>query len=179
MFNFPPEVLKRAEKIKLLLLDVDGVLTDGGIIITGEGEEIKIFSVLDGMGIKLLQKAGVEVGILSGRFSPVMKHRSKELGIDLLCQGELAKLPAFERILKERALKEEEVAYVGDDWLDIPILKRVGLAIGVPNAWPPVNDFVHYVTKKEGGKGAVREVCDLLLTAKGLWEKFLQEYLSF
>ncbi|MGC8965181.1 MAG: KdsC family phosphatase [Caldimicrobium sp.] len=177
MFNFPGDVLKRAEKIKLLLLDVDGVLTDGGIIITGDGEEIKIFSVLDGMGIKLLQKAGVEVGILSGRFSPVMKHRSKELGIDLLYQGELAKLPAFEKILKEKELKVEEVAYMGDDWLDIPILKRVGLAIGVPNAWPPVNNYVHYITKKEGGKGAVREVCDLILMAKGLWEKFLKEYL--
>jgi 3-deoxy-D-manno-octulosonate 8-phosphate phosphatase (KDO 8-P phosphatase) len=129
------------------------------------------------MGIKLLQKAGVEVGILSGRFSPVMKHRSKELGIDLLYQGELAKLPAFEKILKEKELKVEEVAYMGDDWLDIPILKRVGLAIGVPNAWPPVNNYVHYITKKEGGKGAVREVCDLILMAKGLWEKFLKEYL--
>ncbi|MGC9108644.1 MAG: KdsC family phosphatase [Caldimicrobium sp.] len=177
MFNFPRDVIKRAEKIKLLLLDVDGVLTDGGIIITGDGEEIKIFSVLDGMGIKLLQKAGVEVGILSGRFSPVMKHRSKELGIDLLYQGELAKLPAFEKILKEKELKVEEVAYMGDDWLDIPILKRVGLAIGVPNAWPPVNNYVHYITKKEGGKGAVREVCDLILMAKGLWDRFLKEYL--
>jgi len=178
VWDFPAELLKRAEKIRLLLLDVDGILTDGGIILTGEGEEIKVFSVLDGMGIKLLQKAGLEVGILSGRFSPVMKHRALELGIDLLYQGELAKVPAFERILQERSLKEEEVAYAGDDWLDIPILKRVGLAIGVPNAWPPVNDYVHYVTKKEGGKGAVREICDLLLTAKGLWSKFLEAYLS-
>lgn len=178
MFNFPADVLNRAEKVRLLLLDVDGVLTDGGIIITGEGEEIKIFSVLDGMGIKLLQRAGVEVGILSGRFSPVMKHRSEELGIELLYQGELAKVPAFERILEEQGLREEEVAYMGDDWLDIPILKRVGLAIGVPNAWPPVNNYVHYITQKEGGKGAVREVCDLILTAKGLWDKYLEGYLS-
>jgi len=178
VLEFPPEVLKRAEKVKLLLLDVDGVLTDGGIIITGEGEEIKVFSVVDGMGIKLLQRAGVEVGILSGRFSPVTKHRALELGIELLYQGELAKVPAFEKILKEKGLREEEVAYAGDDWLDIPILKRVGLAIGVPNAWPPVNQFVHYVTKREGGKGAVREICDLILTAKGLWSKFLDSYLS-
>jgi len=177
VLEFPPEVLERAEKIKLLLLDVDGILTDGGIIITGEGEEIKVFSVVDGMGIKLLQRAGVEVGILSGRFSPVTKHRAFELGIELLYQGELAKVPAFEKILRERGLREEEVAYAGDDWLDIPILKRVGLAIGVPNAWPPVNQFVHYVTKREGGKGAVREICDLILTAKGLWSKFLDSYL--
>jgi len=178
VLEFPPEVLKRAEKVKLLLLDVDGVLTDGGIIITGEGEEIKVFSVVDGMGIKLLQRAGVEVGILSGRFSPVTKHRAFELGIELLYQGELAKVPAFEKILKEKGLREEEIAYAGDDWLDIPILKRVGLAIGVPNAWPPVNQFVHYVTKRGGGKGAVREICDLILIAKGLWSKFLDSYLS-
>ncbi len=177
MWNFPPEVLEKAKRIKLLLLDVDGVLTDGGIILTGEGDEIKMFSVLDGMGIKLLQRAGVEVGILSGRHSPVIKHRAAELGISLVYQGELAKVPAFEKILRETGLTPEEVAYAGDDWLDIPLLKRVGLALGVPNAWPPVNDYVHYVTTKEGGKGAVREICDLLLTAKGLWTKFLKEYL--
>ncbi|MFN3406284.1 MAG: KdsC family phosphatase [Caldimicrobium sp.] len=177
MKSFPPDVLERAKKIKLLLLDVDGVLTDGGIIITGEGEEIKIFSVQDGMGIKLLQKAGVEVGILSGRHSPVVIYRAKELGIELIYQGELAKVPAFEKILKEKGLTPEEVAFAGDDWLDIPLLKRVGLSIGVPNAWPPVNNYVHYVTEREGGKGAVREICDLILTAKGLWETFLKEYL--
>lgn len=178
MLTFPGEVLIRAKPIRLLLLDVDGVLTDGGIIITGEGEEIKVFSVLDGTGIKLLQKAGVEVGILSGRFSSAVKHRAKELGIDLVFQGELAKVPAYEKILKERNLRDEEVAYMGDDWLDIPILRRVGLAIGVPNGWPPVNDFVHYVTAKEGGKGAVREICELILKAKGLWESYLQYYTS-
>lgn len=177
MWNFPSKVLERAKKIKLLLLDVDGVLTDGGIILTGDGDEIKVFSVLDGMGIKLLQNAGVEVGILSGRHSSVVIHRAKELGIELLYQGELVKLHAFEKILKEKGLTAEEVAYAGDDWLDIPLLKRVGLAIGVPNAWPPVNDFVHYITTKEGGKGAVREICELILTAKGLWDTFLKNYL--
>lgn len=178
MWEIPPEVLERASHIKLLLLDVDGVLTDGGIIINGEGDEIKVFSVLDGMGIKLLQRAGVEVGILSGRFSPVVKHRAKELGIELVYQGELAKLPAYEKILKKKGLKDHEVAYAGDDWLDIPILRRVGLALGVPNGWPPVNQYVHYVTKREGGKGAVREICELILKGKNLWENFLEEYLS-
>lgn len=178
MLEFPPEVLERAKPIRLLLLDVDGVLTDGGIILTGEGEEIKIFSVVDGMGIKLLQRAGVEVGILSGRFSPVVKHRALELDIELVYQGELAKVPAFEKILLERNLRPEEVAYAGDDLLDIPILRRVGLAIGVPNAMPPVNDYVHYVTKREGGKGAVREICELILRGKGLWQSILDYYLS-
>ncbi len=178
MWNFPLEVLERAKKIKLLLLDVDGVLTDGGIIFTGEGEEIKIFNVLDGMGIKLLQRVGVEVGILSGRVSSVVNHRAKELGIKLLYQGELAKVSVLEKILEEKKLEEWEVAYCGDDWLDIPILKRVGLAIGVPNGWPPVNQYVHYVTQKEGGKGAVREICDLILISKGLWSNCLEFYTS-
>lgn len=178
MFRFPPEVLAKAKPIKLLLLDVDGVLTDGSIILTGEGEEIKVFSVLDGTGIKFLQRAGVIVGILSGRISSAVKHRARELGIELVYQGELAKVPVYEKILKELNLKDEEVSYVGDDWLDIPILKRVGLAIGVPNGWPPVNNYVHYVTSREGGKGAVREICELILQGKGLWESYLQGFLS-
>ena len=176
--EFPPEVLKKAEKVKILLLDVDGILTDGRIIITSSGEEIKHFNVIDGMGIKLLQKAGVEVGIISSRFSMVTEHRAKELGITLLYQGKLEKLAVYEKILKEKGLKDEEVAYMGDDWIDLPILKRAGLAISVPNAWFPVNDYVDYITKHPGGYGAVREVCDLILKAKGIWEELLHFYLS-
>ncbi len=176
--EFPPEVLKKAEKVKILLLDVDGILTDGRIIITSSGEEIKHFNVIDGMGIKLLQKAGVEVGIISSRFSLVTEHRAKELGITLLYQGKLEKLAVYEKILKEKRLKDEEVAYMGDDWIDLPILKRAGLAISVPNAWFPVNDYVDYITKHPGGYGAVREVCDLILKAKGKWEELLHSYLS-
>jgi len=176
--EFPPEVLKKAEKVKILLLDVDGILTDGRIIITSSGEEIKHFNVIDGMGIKLLQKAGVEVGIISSRFSLVTEHRAKELGITLLYQGKLEKLAVYEKILKEKGLKDEEVAYMGDDWIDLPILKRAGLAISVPNAWFPVNDYVDYITKHPGGYGAVREVCDLILKAKGKWEELLHFYLS-
>ncbi|QER41985.1 HAD-IIIA family hydrolase [Thermodesulfobacterium sp. TA1] len=176
--EFPQEVLKKAKKIKLLLLDVDGVLTDGRIIITSEGEEVKHFNVLDGMGIKLLQKIGVEVAILSSRFSQVTQHRAKELGILLVSQGELSKITIYEKIKQEKGIKDEEIAYVGDDWIDLPVLKRVGLAIGVPNGWPPVNDYVDYVTKLPGGKGAVREVCDLILKAKGKWQDLLQSYLS-
>jgi len=176
--EFPPEVLKKAEKVKILLLDVDGILTDGRIIITSSGEEIKHFNVIDGMGIKLLQKAGVEVGIISSRFSMVTEHRAKELGITLLYQGKLEKLAVYEKILKEKEFKDEEVAYMGDDWIDLPILKRAGLAISVPNAWFPVNDYVDYITKHPGGYGAVREVCDLILKAKGKWVELLHFYLS-
>ena len=177
MNNLPQPLLERAKKIKLLLLDVDGVLTGGEIILTSSGEELKIFSVLDGMGIKLLQKAGVEVAILSSRKSKVVELRAKELGIEKVVQGELEKFKAFQLILKEKSLSPEEVAYVGDDWVDIPVLKRVGLAIAVANAWDPVKEYVHYVTKTPGGKGAVREVADLILKAKGLWEKALYSYL--
>lgn len=175
--EYPEKVLKKAEKIKFLLLDVDGVLTDGKIIIDENGKEIKNFYVLDGMGIKLLQKAGVEIGIISSRFSLAVEYRAKELGIEVLIQGELKKLSAYEKLLKEKNLKDEEIAYVGDDWVDLPILKRVGLAIGVPNAWYPINEYVDYVTKYPGGKGAIREVCDLILKAKGKWEELLSFYL--
>jgi len=176
--EYPENVLKKAQKIKFLLLDVDGVLTDGKIIIDESGKEIKHFNVLDGMGIKLLQKIGVEVGIVSSRTSLVVEHRAKELGIKILIQGELEKLKAYENLLKEKNLKDEEVAYIGDDWVDLPILRKVGLAIGVPNAWYPVNKYVDYVTKHPGGEGAVREVCDLILKAKGKWEELLNFYLT-
>ncbi len=176
--EYPEAILKKAKKIKLLLLDVDGVLTDGKIIINAKGEEIKNFYVCDGMGIKLLQKAGVEIGIISSRFSHVVEYRAKELGINLLIQGELFKIKSYEKILKDKGLKDEEVAYIGDDWTDLPILKRVGLAIGVPNGWEPVNKYVDYITQYPGGLGAVREVCDLILKAKGKWQEFLNFYLS-
>lgn len=175
--EFPKEVLERAKKVRMLMLDVDGVLTDGKIILTSDGEEIKNFNVLDGMGIKLLQKIGVEVAIISSRFSKVTEQRAKELGIELVFQKHLDKLKIYEEILKLRNLKDEEIAYIGDDWIDLPILKRVGLAVGVPNGWYPVNFYVHYVTKHKGGEGAVREVCDLILRAKGKWEKTLNLYL--
>lgn len=171
------EVFERAKKIRLLLLDVDGILTDGQISFSSTGEEFKSFCVIDGMGIKLLQRAGIEVGIISSRYSKVTELRARELGIKLIYQGKFSKLDIFERIITKQELSPEEVAYMGDDWVDIPVLKRVGLAIGVPNACEPVNEFVHYVTNKPGGKGAVREVCELLLKAQGKWELLLESYL--
>ena len=171
------ELYAKASKIKLLLLDVDGVLTNGEIIITSSGEEVKIFSVIDGMGIKLLQKAGVEVGIISSRYSKVTALRAKELGMSLVFQGKIEKLKVFEEILERKNLFPEEVAYMGDDLVDLPILRRVGLAIGVPNGCYPVNEYVHYVTSAPGGRGAVREVCELIIKAKGLWESIVSSYL--
>ncbi|WP_022852767.1 KdsC family phosphatase [Thermodesulfatator atlanticus] len=174
MMSFPEEILKRASKIKLLLLDVDGILTDGRIIIDASGSEIKHFCVRDGMGIKLLQMAGIEVGLLSSRTSLPVSHRAQELGIDLIIQGEKDKLSLYEKIKQEKSLKDEEIAFMGDDWVDIPVLARVGLAISVPEAWPPVKDYAHYVTKQNGGYGAVREVCDLILAACGKWEEIFK-----
>ena len=176
--EFPEEVLKRARKVKLLLLDVDGILTEGRIIIDAEGREIKSFFVQDGMGIKLLQRSGVEVGILSSRSSSPVRHRAHELGIKLVFQGELEKGTLYQKILKEKGLTDGEVAYMGDDWVDIPVLKRVGLAVTVPEAWPPVKEWAHYITRRPGGRGAVREVCDLILKAQGKWEALWREFLS-
>ncbi|HIE33394.1 MAG TPA: HAD-IIIA family hydrolase [Thermodesulfobacteriaceae bacterium] len=176
--GFPEEVLKRARKVKLLLLDVDGILTEGRIIVDAEGREIKSFFVQDGMGIKLLQRSGVEVGILSSRNSRPVTHRARELGIELVFQGELEKGRLYQKILEDKGLTDAEVAYMGDDWVDIPVLKRVGLAITVPEAWPPVKEWVHYVTQRPGGRGAVREVCDLILKAHDKWEALWQEFLS-
>jgi 3-deoxy-D-manno-octulosonate 8-phosphate phosphatase (KDO 8-P phosphatase) len=174
--KIPNEILKKAKKIKLLLLDVDGVLTDGKIIISEKGEEIKHFNVLDGLGIKLLQKIGVEVGIISSRESKALQKRAEELGIKLIFQGKLKKVKIYEEVLKTLKLKDEEVAYVGDDLVDIPVLKRVGLAVGVPNARAPVNEFVHYVTQLKGGEGAVREICEIIIKAKDKWEEILKYF---
>ncbi|WP_068542963.1 KdsC family phosphatase [Thermodesulfatator autotrophicus] len=174
MISFPPEIFEKAAKIRLLLLDVDGILTDARIIVDEAGREIKHFCVRDGMGIKLLQMAGLEVGLLSSRTSKPVSHRAQELGIDMIFQGEKDKLSLYEKIKGKKALSDQNIAFMGDDWVDIPVLARVGLAITVPEAWPPVKDYAHYVTQNKGGHGAVREVCDLLLKAQGKWEEVLR-----
>ena len=174
MLTYPPEVLTRASRTKLLLLDVDGVLTDAKIILDSEGREVKHFCVRDGLGIKLLQQIGIEVGILSSRLSAPVEHRARELGIQLIIQGELNKFELYERIKHAKGLEDEDIAYMGDDWIDLPVLKSVGLAVTVPDAWPPVKNFVHYVTRCKGGQGAVREVCDLILQAQRKWEELLK-----
>ncbi|RUM88388.1 MAG: phenylphosphate carboxylase subunit delta [Thermodesulfatator sp.] len=177
--EYPEEVLRRARRIKLLLLDVDGVLTEGRIIVDARGQEIKQFYVQDGLGIKLLQREGIEVGILSSRVSAPVSFRARELELSVVVQGQIEKLPLYEKIRDERGLQDEEVAYIGDDWVDLPILRRVGLAVTVPEAWPPVKRFVHYITSRPGGRGAVREVCDLILTAQGKWEGLWRRFAGF
>lgn len=160
----------------MLLLDVDGVLTDGRITYSDHGEEIKSFHVRDGLGIKLLQKNGIEVALLTSRISEALLHRCRDLNIQTVLQGMQPKLAAYEWLLNRKGLVDSEIAYVGDDWVDVPILKRVGLALTVRNAERDIMSYVDYVTSQDGGQGAVREVCELILEAKGLREKTLGEY---
>ncbi len=167
---------KKLAKIKLLLLDVDGVLTDGRIIYDAEGNELKAFDVKDGHGLKLIQRAGIKVGIITGRSSTVVSRRAAELGIEILYQGALKKLEPYFEILAQEGLTDEQVAYVGDDVVDLPILRRVGFSATVADAVPDVAPFVDYVTQRCGGRGAVREICDLLVHASGQWDELTKRY---
>jgi len=152
--------------VKFLLLDVDGVMTDGMIYLDGEGRETKAFNIYDGSGIHMVRKAGVEVGIITGRESRVVAHRARELGIREVHQGVIDKAVVYERIRIQYGLRDEELAYMGDDVIDLPILGRVGLSVSVPNAHDDVKDRVDWVTIHPGGQGAVRELTDLLMAAR-------------
>lgn len=171
MKKIPAAVRKKAAKIKLLLLDVDGVLTDGRIIIDDRGVEAKFFHVRDGQGISLLMRAGIEVGFLTARSSSAVRHRARDLGVRLVFQGVQNKLQTYETIKQKARLKDEQIAYVGDDFIDLPVLRRVGLAISVRDGWSELTNSVDHVTTAKGGKGAVREVAELLLKAQGRWSK--------
>ena len=149
-------IQSKAKKIKLLLLDVDGVLTDGRIILDNQGNEIKAFHVRDGHGIKLAQRAGITIGIITGRSSEVVNIRARELGIEEVYQGALDKMVAYESVLSKYNINDEEVAFIGDDIVDVPIFRKVGLAVTVADADPAVKPFIDMVTKAEGGRGAVR-----------------------
>jgi 3-deoxy-D-manno-octulosonate 8-phosphate phosphatase (KDO 8-P phosphatase) len=171
----------RARNIKLLLMDVDGVLTDGRIYYVPRPQgglmETKSFHSRDGLGLRLAHAAGLKTGIISGRGSPVVEQRAKELGIHFLQQGALEKLAPYQKILRAAGLRDEEVCFLGDDIVDLPILKRVGLAVGVANGDPLLRRHVHYVTKRPGGQGAVREAIELILQAQGRWDPVLKGYL--
>jgi len=157
----------RIKRIKMLLLDVDGVMTDGGIILGPGRIELKRFNTYDGLGIALAKAAGLLIGILTARNSEVERRRAKELKIDEVLQGFVHKEEGYEAILKKYRLKDEEIAYVGDDLLDIPVLKRAGLSICVANGVAEAKRVSHYVTQRKGGDGAVREIVEMLLTGMG------------
>ncbi len=169
---------QRLGRVRLLLLDVDGVLTDGRILIDDRGNETKAFDVTDGHGIKLLQRAGVDVGLVTGRRSRVVEYRARELGIREVHQGVKDKLPVVREILERRKLGPEEVGYVGDDVVDLPVLLQIGLAVTVADAAAELRDRVHWVTERPGGRGAVREVCDAILRARGAWDTVTRRYFS-
>ncbi len=170
------DLTERAAKIELLLLDVDGVLTDGSIVYTDAGAEIKRFHVRDGSGLKLWHISGKRSAIVSGRSSKAVERRAAELGIAPVLQGRHEKLPAFEAILAETGLRPEQVCAIGDDLPDLPVLKRVGLAIAVADACPELRAIAHYVTAVPGGHGAVRDAIEWLLRLRGVWDEVVGRF---
>lgn len=172
------ELKARAARIKLLLLDVDGVLTDGRLYFSNQGDEFKTFSTLDGHGIKTLQKTGVKVGIITGRTSNLVAKRASDLGIEILVQGREDKWNALQDILQEHPFNLDEIAFMGDDWPDLSIMTRVGLALTVPHAHSEVAKRAHWQSQVPGGEGAVRAACDLLMQAQGTYESVLAPYLA-
>lgn len=168
--KYPPEVIKRAQAIRLLILDVDGVLTDGSLYFDAKGEALKVFHVRDGHGIKMLQRCGIEVAFLSGRRSDAAYQRARELDISRFHEGCRDKVAVMEEIMAAMQIDPETVAAVGDELVDLPHMRRTGLAVAVADAVAEVKAAAHWVTTLPGGKGAVREVCDLLLKAQGKWE---------
>ncbi len=156
-------LLSKSKKIKLLLLDVDGVLTDGRIFLDNQGNELKAFHVRDGHGIKLAQRAGLIIGIITGRKSEVVSIRARELGIQEVHQGYIEKIAVYESLIKKYGVQDDEVAYVGDDVVDLDIFKRAGFAVAVADADPAVKPYVDLITRAEGGRGAVREFINLIL----------------
>jgi 3-deoxy-D-manno-octulosonate 8-phosphate phosphatase (KDO 8-P phosphatase) len=167
---------KKIEAVRLFILDVDGVLTDGRIIMDDNGREIKQFDVRDGHGLKLLMRYGIGVVLLTGRKSAVVEHRARDLGIEEVHQGIWNKVEVSESILQNRDLRYDQVAFVGDDIVDIPLLRRVGFSVAVADAAEEVKRIVDFVTQKKGGRGAVREICEIILLAQDKWADVAARY---
>lgn len=167
---------QRCRPIEMLVVDVDGVLTTGGIIYGDSGLEVKVFHVRDGSGLKLWQLAGKQAAVITGRKSPVVDVRAAELGIGLVYQGRSDKMAAYHELLTARALQPEQVCYIGDDVPDIPVLRSCGLAVAVADACPDVLGDAQYVTRTSGGRGAVRETIELILRCQGRWQRLMERY---
>lgn len=177
-FTVTPDVQARAAKIRLVLFDVDGVLTDGRLILGDDGQEYKAFNTHDGHGIKMLQRTGVAVGVITGRSSRVVEHRMKNLGVTHVFQGQTEKLPAYRELLARLELDPEQSAFVGDDVVDLPIMLRAGFAVAVWNAHALVKRHAHWITPSGGGQGAAREVCELIMHARGTLTDEMLSYLG-
>ena len=169
---------QRMQAVRLVAFDVDGILTDGGLYLTDSGEEFKRFNSLDGHGLKMLKASGVEIAIITGRTSRCVELRAKNLGITRLYQGVEDKWAAMQALLAELNLAPSDAAFMGDDVVDLPVMRRVGFSITVPNAPQIVRDHAHYLTQREGGHGAVRETCELIMSAQGTLDALLAPYLS-
>ncbi len=170
--------LNRAKSIRLIAFDVDGVMTDGGLYLSDSGDEFKRFNSLDGHGLKMLKASGVELAIITGRASRCVELRAKNLGITHLYQGVHDKLDTMQTLLAELRIAPEAAAFMGDDVMDVPVMRHVGLALSVPDAPQVVRDRAHYVTHRNAGHGAVREVCELLMAAQGTLKAQLEPYLK-
>jgi len=171
------DILEKAADIKLVIFDVDGVLTDGGLFFGDDGQEYKAFYSRDGLGIKMLQKTGVEVGVITARESKLVIHRMNNLGIEHLYQGRLDKIRAYEEMIEKLGVTQQQTAYVGDDVVDLPVMQRAGLAVAVADAHPFVKQHAHWTTQHGGGRGAARDVCELILQAQGNLEAQLNSFL--
>ncbi|MBV9926501.1 MAG: HAD hydrolase family protein [Acidobacteria bacterium] len=172
------EFERLAARVRLLLLDCDGVLTDGRITPVEGGEELKSFHTRDGHGLVMLHRAGLRSGIISGRRSRLVELRAADLGISFVRQGALDKVEAFESLMSEAGVEPAHAAYVGDDVVDVPLMRRCGFAVAVADATEETRAAAHYVTRLPGGFGAVREVCELILKAQGRWEELMKRYLA-
>lgn len=175
--NIDTDIIERARNIKLLVLDVDGVLSDGKLYFSNSGEEIKAFNSLDGHGIKVLQKSGVQVAIITGRKSHIVQLRAENLGITLIKQGREDKLAALNELTDDMDISMNQIAHMGDDHPDLPLIRRVGLGMTTANAHWVVKEHSHWQSQLDGGEGAVREACDLLMLAQGTFEASLAPYL--
>jgi 3-deoxy-D-manno-octulosonate 8-phosphate phosphatase (KDO 8-P phosphatase) len=172
------QIEHRASRIKLLLMDCDGVLTDGRLWLTEEGDDQKSFNTKDGLGLSLWHRAGLQSGIISGRNSRAVTRRAQELGIEFVRQDDPDKIEAFEKVLEQAAVAENEVAFIGDDLTDIPLMQRAELAVAVADAVVETLSLAHYVTQARGGQGAVREVVELILKSQGRWSDLIDNYLK-
>ena len=171
------DIIEKAKNIELVIFDIDGVMTDGSLFFDNNGDEYKAFNSLDGHGLRMLQECGVRVAVITGRKSELVKHRMNDLGVTLLYQGYRDKIPAFESLLEEVKLEKNQITYVGDDVVDLPVMSQLDFTIAVQNAHPFVKKHAQWVTKRSGGHGAVREVCEFILEAKDLLEDKLNSYL--
>jgi 3-deoxy-D-manno-octulosonate 8-phosphate phosphatase (KDO 8-P phosphatase) len=172
------DAVARARRIRLVAFDIDGVMTDGTLFMCDDGKEYKGFNSLDGHGLKMLKSTGVELAIITGRSSRVVEHRALNLGIDIIHQGAHDKLAVYESLCRELNIACEETAYMGDDVVDLPVMRRAGLAITVPAAPDLVKAYSHFITRREAGRGAVREACEALMRAQGTLDAALAPYLK-